>query len=166
MRKSAIFSVCLLFLGLGLVVQSGFAGPYYYFEITNNSKSDTTRSDLHLNFTGGTGAATLEVLQSPTGCGIPIVSGNPGAPWDITWSGACVDSLEKVTIRIYSLTSVTFSSGYWTPGNPDSTALDPTDVVDKTPLPALTDWGIGALVFAVLAAGVLLLVRRRRVAAA
>ncbi len=153
MRTIAVSALCVLLLGLSSVA---FAANTQYFTITNNSGA--SRSDLHLVFAGTGGTATLTVIGNPDGCGAPIVS-NPGSPWDITWSFACVDVGEKVTVRIDSTDPVTFSSGYWTP---DNVVVDAGDVAEQNPVPAFSPWGIGVLVLAALAAAVLLLVRRRR----
>jgi hypothetical protein len=155
MRRLAIISLCLL---LGLTLSSlAFAASTQYFAITNNSGA--SRSDLHLEFTGTGGTATLTVIGNPAGCGAPIVT-NPGTPWDITWSGACVDVGEVVTVRIDSDFSVAFDSGYWTPGN---VALAGGDVAEQNPVPACSPWAVGVLVLTVLAAALLLIFRRRRV---
>lgn len=156
MRTCAIISACVLLLGVGVAARTGYADNVYYFDVTNNSGAE--RSDLHLDFTGTGGTATLVLVENSDSCGIPTVS-NPGTPWDITWPDTCLDDKQRITIKIYSDNPVTFSSGYWTPGN---VALSPADVVATTRVPALTDWGIAALVVAVLAAGALLLLRRRR----
>ena len=153
-----LFSFALPSLGIG----SNALGNQC-FDITNNSGA--ARSVLHLNFAGTGGTATLEVRLNANGCLAPTVS-NPGSPWDITWSSACVDNLEKIQISINSGSSVTFTSGSWDPAGAN-VALAPGDVVfNPICVPTLSGWGVGVMVLLVLSAATIVLIRRRAPATA
>ena len=156
MGKCRALWICLSFLAVGLIPLNAHATATQAFWITNNSGS--ARSDLHLEFAGTGGTATLEVILNASGCGVPVVS-NPGTPWDITWPSACVAPGAKIKVRITSPSGgVTFVSGRWTPGD---ISLSSGDVQQTQDGPGLSPWGLLILTVFLLGAGAFAVTRRR-----
>jgi len=149
-------SALVLVVGLVLSATPSWAVVVQKFGIKNNSGA--ARSDLHLIFTGTGGAATLAVTNNPAGCGAPVIT-NPGSPWDITWSNACVQVGDVVEISITSAAGgVAFSSGTWSPGGVNLPAGDVTAVT----VPGASPWTIGMVVLLLAVAGAAALAFRKR----
>jgi len=170
-RENRLFVLILCLAAMLLVATSAFGGEAKTYKVVNNT--GTTASDVHIIFSGTGGDVTTRVLYQPAACGVPTIpSQSPAVSGysEIIWPAACIPDGDSIKIQVLTRNSQEFAGGYWTdPAHPTDPGIGPVesgDITEIAPMgvPALSTWGIVALVL-ILGSTAVYFLRRKRATA-